>query len=300
MNKLIVILGPTGVGKTNIGLRLAEKFACPIVSSDSRQIFQELKIGTAAPSQEEMKRVAHYFVGTHSIFDNYSAGQYEEEAMALLNNLFQKNEVVLLVGGSMMYIDAVCNGMDDIPQVKPEIREFWQKEFAEKGLEFIQNELKRLDEKHYKEVDLQNPKRMLHALEICTQTGRTFSEFRTGEKKQRNFEIIKIGLNRPREELYNRINERVDIMMEQGLLQEAQPFYPHKHLNTLNTVGYKELYRYLDGEWTLEFAINMIKQDSRHYAKRQLTWFNRDKDIHWFHPSQEEEIIQFIDQKTQF
>lgn len=300
MNKLIVILGPTGVGKTNISLRLAEKFACPIVSSDSRQIFQELKIGTAAPSHEEMKRVAHYFVGTHSIFDNYSAGQYEEEAMVLLNNLFQKNEVVLLVGGSMMYIDAVCNGMDDIPQVKPEIREFWQKEFAEKGLEFIQNELKRLDEKHYKEVDSQNPKRMLHALEICTQTGRTFSEFRTGEKKQRNFEIIKIGLNRPREELYNRINERVDIMMEQGLLQEAQPFYPHKHLNTLNTVGYKELYRYLDGEWTLEFAVNMIKQDSRHYAKRQLTWFNRDKDIHWFHPSQEEEIIQFIDQKTQF
>lgn len=300
MNKLIVILGPTGVGKTNISLRLAEKFACPIVSSDSRQIFQELKIGTAAPSQEEMKRVAHYFVGTHSIFDNYSAGQYEEEAMALLNNLFQKNEVVLLVGGSMMYIDAVCNGMDDIPQVKPEIREFWQKEFAEKGLEFIQNELKRLDEKHYTEVDLQNPKRLLHALEICTQTGRTFSEFRTGEKKQRNFEIIKIGLNRPREELYNRINERVDSMMEQGLLQEAQPFYPHKHLNTLNTVGYKELYRYLDGEWTLEFAVNMIKQDSRHYAKRQLTWFNRDKDIHWFHPSQEEEIIQFIDQKTQF
>ena len=278
-------------------MRLAEKFNCPIVSSDSRQIFRELRIGTASPDEDELKRVKHYFIGTHSIFDNYSAGQYEEDAIKLLNELFKTNNVVLLVGGSMMYIDAVCNGMDDIPQVKPEIREFWQKEFTEKGLEFIQLELKRLDEKHYAEVDLQNPKRILHALEICTQTGKSFSEFRTGERKKRDFEILKIGLNRPREELYERINQRVDMMMQQGLLEEARPFYPHKHLNTLNTVGYKELYKFLDGEWTLDFAVNMIKQDSRRYAKRQLTWFNRDQEINWFHPEKEEEIIEFIDNK---
>ncbi|MGC3979346.1 MAG: tRNA (adenosine(37)-N6)-dimethylallyltransferase MiaA [Paludibacteraceae bacterium] len=297
MKTLIVILGPTGVGKTGISLRLAGKFGCPIVSSDSRQIFCELRIGTASPDEDELKRAKHYFIGTHSIFDNYSAGQYEEDAIKLLNELFKTNDVVLFVGGSMMYIDAVCNGMDDIPQVKPEIRELWQKKFAEKGLEFIQNELKRLDEKHYGEVDLQNPKRVLHALEICTQTGLTFSEFRTGERKKRNFEILKIGLNRPREELYERINKRVNMMMQQGLLDEARPFYPHKHLNTLNTVGYKELYKYMDGDWTLDFAVNMIKQDSRHYAKRQLTWFNRDKDIYWFHPDNEEEIIEFINNK---
>ena len=297
MKTLIVILGPTGVGKTNISLQLAEKFGCPIVSSDSRQIFRELKIGTASPAEKELSRVKHYFIGTHSIFDNYSAGLYEEDAIKLLNELFKKNDVVLLVGGSMMYIDAVCNGMDDIPNVKPEIRAFWQKEYTEKGLEFIQNELKRLDERHYTEVDLQNPKRIVHALEICTQTGKTFSEFRTGEKKKRDFEILKIGLNRPRAELYERINQRVDIMMQDGLLEEAKPFYPHKQLNTLNTVGYKELYKYMDGEWTLDFAVNMIKQDSRHYAKRQLTWFNRDEVIHWFHPQEEEKIIHFIDEK---
>lgn len=278
-------------------MRLAEKFNCPIVSSDSRQIFRELRIGTASPDEDELKRVKHYFIGTHSIFDNYSAGQYEEDAIKLLNELFKTNNVVLLVGGSMMYIDAVCNGMDDIPQVKPGIREFWQKEFTEKGLEFIQLELKRLDEKHHAEVDLQNPKRILHALEICTQTGKSFSEFRTGERKKRDFEILKIGLNRPREELYERINQRVDMMMQQGLLEEARPFYPHKHLNTLNTVGYKELYKFFDGEWTLDFAVNMIKQDSRRYAKRQLTWFNRDQEINWFHPEKEEEIIEFIDNK---
>ncbi|VBB48149.1 tRNA dimethylallyltransferase 1 [uncultured Paludibacter sp.] len=297
LKTLIVILGPTGVGKTDISLHLAEKYRCPIISSDSRQIFKELKIGTAAPAEEEFKRVKHYFIGTHSIFDTYSAGRYEEDAIKLLNKLFKMHDVVLLVGGSMMYIDAVCNGMDNIPQVKSEIRRFWQKEYAEKGLEFIQNELKRLDEKHYSEVDLKNPKRILHALEICTQTGKTFSEFRTGHRKQRDFNIIKIGLNRPRTELYERINQRVDMMMQQGLLDEARPLYPYKHLNTLNTVGYKELYKYLDGDWTLDFAVNMIKQDSRHYAKRQLTWFNRDTEIHWFHPEEEEKIISFIDEK---
>ena len=198
----------------------------------------------------------------------------------------------------MMYIDAICKGFDDIPSVKPEIREFWQKEYAAKGLEYIQNELKRLDEKHYHEVDLKNPKRIMHALEICSMTGRPYSELRTGGKKMRNFTILKIGLTRPRAKLYERINKRVDQMVEQGLVEEAHRFYPHKHMNTLNTVGYKELFAHWDGEYDLEHAINLIKQDSRRYAKRQMTWFNRDAEINWFHPDEEEKIIQFITTNT--
>lgn len=299
MPTLIVILGPTGVGKTNISLRLAEKFGCPIVSSDSRQFYRELKIGTAAPTDEELKRVKHYFIGTHSIFDEYNAGQYEIDAIKLLDELFQKHDVVLLVGGSMMYIDAVCKGFDDIPSVDAETREFWQKEYAEKGLEFIQNELKRLDEKHYHEVDLKNPKRVIHALEICTMAEKPYSDLRTGERKKRNFDILKIGLNRPRPELYERINLRVDKMVENGLIEEARQYYEFKHLNTLNTVGYKELFTHWDGEFDLNFAINLIKQDSRRYAKRQLTWFNRDDEINWFHPEDENLVIQFIENRLQ-
>lgn len=291
---LLVVLGPTGVGKTNISLRLAEHFGCPIVSSDSRQFYRELKIGTAAPTEEQLHRVKHYFIGSHSIFDEYNAGQYEQDAIQLLDELFKENDVVMLVGGSMMYIDAVCNGMDDIPTVDVETREFWQKQFAENGLAFIQNELKQLDPKHYEQVDIQNPKRVIHALEICSMTGKPYSDLRTGERKLRNFNIIKIGLNRPRPELYERINARVDEMMAEGLLKEAEQFYPHKQLNTLNTVGYKELYEFMDGNWTLDFAINMIKQDSRRYAKRQLTWFNRDKEIKWFLPEEEEEILKYV------
>jgi len=295
---LLVILGPTGVGKTNISLRLAEHFGCPIVSSDSRQFYRELKIGTAAPTEAELQRVKHYFIGSHSIFDEYNAGQYEQDAIQLLEELFKENDVVMLVGGSMMYIDAVCNGMDDIPTVDVETREFWQQQFAEKGLEFIQNELKKLDPKHYVQVDIQNPKRILHALEICSMTGKPYSDLRTGERKQRNFNILKIGLNRPRPELYDRINRRVDEMMAEGLLKEAEQFYPHKLLNTLNTVGYKEIYEFIDGNWTLDFAVNMIKQDSRRYAKRQLTWFNRDKEIRWFTPEEEEEILEYVEGGT--
>jgi len=291
---LLVILGPTGVGKTNISLRLAEHFGCPIVSSDSRQFYRELKIGTAAPTDEQLRRVQHYFIGSHSIFDEYNAGQYEQDAIQLLDELFQKRDVVMLVGGSMMYIDAVCNGMDDIPTVDAETRAYWQKQYADFGLEYIQKELKRLDPVHYEQVDLQNPKRIIHALEICSMTGKPYSDLRTGERKQRNFNILKIGLNRPRPELYERINQRVDEMMAEGLLQEAEQFYPFKQLNTLNTVGYKELYEYLDGTWTLDFAVNMIKQDSRRYAKRQLTWFNRDKEIKWFEPEEEERILEYI------
>jgi tRNA dimethylallyltransferase len=291
---LIVILGPTGVGKTNISLRLADYFNCPVVSSDSRQFYRELKIGTAAPTDLELQRAKHYFIGSHSIFDEYNAGQYELDAIQLLEKLFQTNHFVLLVGGSMMYIDAVCKGLDDIPAVDAEVRLFWQNQFAEKGLEFIQNELLKLDPKHYGEVDLQNPKRILHALEICSMTGKPYSDLRSGVPKVRNFNIVKIGLNRPRPELYERINKRIDIMMEQGLLQEVEQFYPQRELNTLNTVGYKELYEYMNGNWSLDFAVSMIKQDSRRYAKRQLTWFNRDENITWFHPDEEENVLEFV------
>ena len=294
---LLVLLGPTGVGKTNISLRLAERFGCPIVSSDSRQFYRELKIGTAAPTEQQLSRVKHYFIGSHSILDDYSAGQYELDAMKLFGELFQSHRVLMLVGGSMMYIDAICNGIDDIPNVNAETRQYWLDTYADKGLNYIQEELKRLDPKHYEEVDLQNHKRVLHALEICSITGKTFSDIRTGKRKERPFNILKIGLNRSREELYEQINSRVDEMMAEGLLQEAEKFYEHRQLNTLNAVGYKELYEYMDGSRSLEFAVNMIKQDSRRYAKRQLTWFNRDKEIHWFHPDNETEILEFVHSK---
>jgi tRNA dimethylallyltransferase len=291
---LLVILGPTGVGKTDISLKLASQFNCPIISSDSRQFYRELKIGTAAPTEEQLSRVPHYFIGSHSVFDEYNAGQYELDVIELLDNLFQLNNVILLVGGSMMYIDAVCNGIDNIPKIDDDTRAFWKKEYNDFGLEFIQKKLKELDPKHYNEVDLQNPKRIIHALEICSITGRTFSELRTGQHKNRSFNIIKIGLYIPRQELYNRINNRVDQMMKHGLLEEAKQFYQYRHLNTLNTVGYKELFEYINGIQSLDFAVNMIKQDTRHYAKRQLSWFNRDKEIQWFQPNEEENISKFI------
>ena len=291
---LLVILGPTGVGKTNISLRLAEQLDCPIVSSDSRQFYRELKIGTATPSEMQLKRVKHYFIGTHSIHDEYNAGQYEKDAIQLLDELFKRHNVVMLVGGSMMYIDAICNGMDDIPNVDSVTRTFWQKQYADFGLEFIQNELKRLDPEHYAIVDCKNPKRIIHALEICSMTGEPYTNLRTGQRKLRNFNIVKIGLNRTRPELYDRINARVDEMMAEGLLQEAEKFYEFKRLNTLNTVGYKELYEYMDGKTTLDFAVNMIKQDPRRYAKRQMTWFNRDKEILWFHPDELESKLESV------
>ncbi len=284
--KLIVLLGPTGVGKTEISLRMAEHYGCPIISSDSRQIFRELKIGTAAATEEQMERVKHYFVGTHSIHDAYSAGQYEEDAMALIEELFGAHDTLMLVGGSMMYIDAICKGFDKIPAVTAELRESLRKEYEEKGLVWLQGELERLDPVHYARVDQMNPKRMLHALEVCMGTGQPYSSYCTGEKKERPFKIVKIGLNRPRPELYERINQRVEEMMEEGLLDEAKPYFEYRHLNSLNTVGYKELYSYMDGTWTLDFAVNMIKQDSRRYAKRQLTWFNADKEIQWYHPDE--------------
>jgi tRNA dimethylallyltransferase len=294
---LFVILGPTGVGKTNISIKLAELLGCPIISSDSRQFYSELKIGTAAPTDLELRRVKHFFIGSHSIHDEYNAGQYEQDVIQLTEQLFETTQAAMLVGGSMMYIDAVCNGMDDIPSVPVEVRDGWLKVFEENGLEYIQQRLMELDPVHYEQVDLKNPKRILHALEICSVTGKPYSALRTGVKKERPFQIIKIGLNRPRAELYERINQRVDVMMVDGLLEEAKRYFEFRRLNTLNTVGYKEIYEYMLGNWTLEHAVEMIKQDSRRYAKRQLTWFNRDSDIHWFHPDDEDQIIDFVKEK---
>lgn len=296
MKTLLVLLGPTGVGKTDISIRLAQHFSCPIVSSDSRQIFREMKIGTAIPEAWQLEKVRHYFIGTHSVHQKYNAGIYEQEAIELLEKLFFNNDVVLLAGGSMLYIDIVCHGMDDIPSVDAETRNYWQQIFETNGLTFIQEELKRLDPMHYSKVDLSNYKRVLHALEICSIAGKPFSTLRTGLQRERPFRILKIGLTREREELYRRINTRVDLMMHEGLLEEARELLPFKNLNALNTVGYKELFGYFEGEHDLETAVNKIKKNTRVYARKQLTWFKRDENIRWFHPDQENEILQYINQ----
>lgn len=279
--KLIILLGPTGVGKTELSLQMAEELETEIISCDSRQMYREMKIGTAAPTEEELKRVPHHFIGHLSIHDYYSCGRFEIDALAKCNELFQKHDTVIMTGGSMLYIDAVCKGIDDIPNIDEELRQSLLERYQNEGIENIRQELKILDPDYYKIVDLQNHKRIIHALEVCIQSGKPYSSFRSETKKERPFVIEKIGLNRPREILYNRINERVDIMMENGLLEEARNLYSFKGLNALNTVGYKELFNYFDGTWTLDFAIQMIKQNSRRYAKKQLTWFNRDPEIAW-------------------
>lgn len=296
---LLVIIGPTGVGKTELSLRIAENFGTEIVSADSRQLYANLKIGTAAPTPEELQRVPHHFIGTLQLTDYYSAAQYEEDALKLLDRLYQTKDVVILTGGSMMYVDAVCKGIDDIPTVDEETRKTLLERYEKEGLEQLCAELKLLDPDYYKIVDLKNHKRVIHALEICYMTGKTYTSFRTQEKKTRPFRMIKIGLTRDREELYARINQRVDIMMEQGLLDEVKQVYPYRQLNSLNTVGYKELFNYLDGEWALPFAIDKIKQNSRIYSRKQMTWFKRDEEIRWFHPNQEEDILTYIKQKIQ-
>lgn len=291
---LVILLGPTGVGKTELCLSLAEELNTEIVSCDSRQFFRELKIGTAAPTEAQMQRVKHHLVGNLSIFDYYSCGRFEIDALKKLDELFQSKEVVLMTGGSMLYIDAICKGIDDIPNVDQELRDSLHERYANEGIDNILAELKLLDPEYYDMVDKKNHKRIIHALEICLTSGKTFSSFRKETAKERPFDIIKIGLNLPREELYERINRRVDIMFEEGLMEEAKTYYPHRNLNSLNTVGYKELFEYFDGNWDLDFAKNMIKQNSRRYAKKQLTWFNRDKGINWFRPDQQEEILSFL------
>lgn len=293
-HNLIVLVGPTGVGKTELSLNIAEAYNSPIISADSRQLYSDLKIGTAAPTAEQMKRVKHYFVGTLQLTDYYSAAQYEMEVVKVLDGLFQEKNTILLTGGSMMYVDAVCKGIDDIPTVDNDTREMMMEKYEKQGLEQLCNELKLLDPEYYSIVDLKNPKRVIHALEICYMTGKTYTSFRTGNKKERPFNIIKIGLSREREELYERINKRVDIMIEEGLIDEVKSVYEHKNLNSLNTVGYKEIIKYLDGEWDLQFAIEKIKQNSRIYSRKQMTWFKRDEEIKWFHPDNVKEIMEYI------
>lgn len=294
---LIVLIGPTGVGKTDLSIKIAEKYGSPIISADSRQLYSDLKIGTAAPTEEYLKRVKHYFVGTLKLTDYYSAAQYESEVISLLEELFKSNNTILLTGGSMMYIDAICKGIDDIPTVDSETRQMMMEKYEKEGLDRLCAELKLLDPEYYSTVDLKNPKRVIHALEICYMTGKTYTSFRTGNKKQRPFDIIKIGLCRDREELYERINKRVDIMIKEGLVDEVKSVYEYRNLNSLNTVGYKEIIQYLEGKCTLEFAIEKIKQNSRIYSRKQMTWFKRDNDITWFHPDKEEKIMEFIESK---
>lgn len=281
MKQLLVLLGPTGVGKTEWSIRMAEQLGVPIVSADSRQLYRGLIIGTAAPTEEQLKRVPHHLVGILSPNDYYSASEYENEALSVINKLHKQHDTVILTGGSMMYIDAICKGIDIMPDIDQELRNDISKMYHEEGLDPIRQKLKLLDPIYYDQVDLKNTQRVIHALEVCIMTGKPYSSFRLNTIKERPFEIIKVGFNRPRPELYDRINKRVDEMIKDGLEEEARQLYPMKHLNSLNTVGYKEMFEYFDGNWTLEEAIDKIKQHSRNYARKQLSWFNRDKSIKW-------------------
>lgn len=289
---LIVITGPTGVGKTEATLRIAEHFNVPVINADSRQIFSEIPIGTAAPTAEQQLRVQHYFVGNHHLEDYYSASLYEQDVLNIINS--QHTPISLLSGGSMMYIDAVCNGIDDIPTILPEIREEMMKRLETEGLEQMCNLLRELDPEHWKIVDRNNPRRVIHALEICIQTGKTYTSFRSNTIKDRPFNIIKVGLNRDRDELYNRINQRVLDMIEEGMIEEALQVYPKRTLNSLNTVGYKELFEYLDGLTTLDEAIFKIQSNTRRYARKQLTWYKKDTAFQWFNPDNIEEILNYV------
>jgi tRNA dimethylallyltransferase len=292
-NTLVVITGPTAVGKTALTIELARHYHTPVINADSRQIYRELRIGTAAPSEEQLQQAKHYFVGNKSIHDYYNASMYEQDVLEILKE--EPSDTNILSGGSMMYIDAVCNGIDDIPTVREDIREEMKRRYEKEGLEALCEDLRRLDPEHYAIVDRQNYRRVIHALEICYQTGRTYTSFRTQSKKERPFRIVKIGLNRDRDELYNRINARVDAMMEQGLLHEAESLYDQRQLNALNTVGYKEMFDYMDGRWSLDEAVERMKGNTRRYARKQLTWFKRDEEVRWFHPDQIDEILNYIE-----
>lgn len=291
---LIVLLGPTAVGKTALSLRLAQQFDSPIISADSRQLYRDIPIITAAPTAEEQARVPHYFVGTLGLTDYYSAARYEEEVLTLLDRHFQTHDVALLTGGSMMYIDAVCDGIDDIPTVDDATRTLLMERYQAEGLEALAAELRLLDPEYYAQCDIRNPKRVIHALEICYMTGTTYTSFRVRKKKVRPFRILKIGLQREREDLFDRINRRVTQMVEQGALEEVRRVMPFRTENSLNTVGVKELLNVIDGEWELNFALDRLRKNTRVYAKKQMTWFKKDDTIHWFHPSQEAEILDFV------
>lgn len=294
---LIVITGPTGVGKTDLSIELAEHYGTEIINADSRQIYAEMSIGTAAPIKEQMERVKHHFVATKHIGDYYSASMYEQEVLKLLDADGQENEIMILSGGSMLYIDAVCNGIDDIPTIRDDIRQMMKQRLANEGLEALVEELKQLDPEYGRIVDEHNTRRVIHALEICHQTGSTYTSFRTGKKKQRPFRIIKIGLTCQRELLYERINQRVVRMIEAGLVEEVRSLLPYRHENALNTVGYKEIFKYIDGEISLDEAIRQIQSNSRQYARKQLTWYKRDEEMKWFENAKAEDIIEYINNR---
>ena len=301
MGRLVVLLGPTGVGKTALSYAIADHLQSPVISADSRQLYRDMRIGTAAPTDEQLRRCPHYFIGTLAVGDYYSAAMYEADVLRLTQQLFPTHPSLLLTGGSMMYIDVVCNGIDDIPTVDADTRNMLLERYQNEGLEPLVQELRLLDPDYYAIVDPKNPKRVLHALEICYMTGRTYTSFRTRSCRPRPFSVLKIGLTRPREELYARINARVDQMMADGLLDEARRLFDNHPWgdgpipNALNTVGYKELFAYFRGEWTLDFAIEKIKQDTRIYSRKQMTWFRRDPAIHWFNPEAQDDILAFID-----
>ena len=301
---LIVILGPTAVGKTELTLSIAEELGCPILNCDSRQIYRGMRIGTAAPTEEQLERAKHYFVGQLSLNDYYSAAKYEQDVLQLTSELYKKHDTLILSGGSMMYIDAVCNGIDDIPTVTEEVRTHLAQRLQNEGPDILLEELRLVDPEHYDNVDRKNTKRVVHALEIFYTTGKPYSSFLTRKTlrssedarkhPKRPFRILKIGLNRPREELFERINTRVDNMINSGLLRETMSLMPYRHENALNTVGYKEMFNVLDGTWELPMAIERMKKNTRVYAKKQLTWFLHDKSISWFHPDQHKEVMDFI------
>jgi tRNA dimethylallyltransferase len=296
---LIVIAGPTAIGKTALGIQLAKQFHTDIISADSRQFFKEMSIGTAKPSAAEMQDIKHHFIDSHSITETYNVGKYETEAIALLDQLFQTKDIVIMVGGSGLYIDAVCKGFDELPEADEAIRMKINTMLQNEGIESLQNLLKELDPVYYSQVDLNNPQRLCRALEVCLTSGKPYSTLREGKTRKRNFEIIKIGLNTSRDVLYSRINQRVDEMMAHGLLDEVKKLLPFKDSNALQTVGYKEIFDHLENNTDLKTAIELIKQNTRKFAKRQLTWFKRDTEMKWFEPDQAKEIIDYIDSKLE-
>jgi tRNA dimethylallyltransferase len=295
---LVVITGPTAIGKTNVSVRVARHFNTEIISADSRQLYREMRIGTAVPEAEGLEGIPHHFIHTHSIHDYYNASRFEEEVLATLDLLYTNHDLVVMTGGSMLYVDAVCNGIDDLPAIDMEIRNQLIRKFETGGIDSLRFELKRLDPEYYSEVDLKNHKRLLHALEICLMTGKTYSSFRTQSRKERPFHILKIGLNTRRELLYDRINMRVDRMVAEGLEEEARILFPFRHINALNTVGYREWFDHFEGLLTREETIEKIKSNTRRYARKQLTWFKRDPDMHWFDISETHKIIPFIEQQS--
>jgi len=300
MKTLIVIAGPTGVGKTDISIDIAKHFNTQIISADSRQIYEGLIVATAQPSAQQLTEVKHYMIGCKLVYEPYNAGKFEIEVIDILNTIFQNNQVALMVGGSGLYIDAVCNGIDDLPKTDFDLRNQLIQQFENEGIESIRTMLKKLDPEYYNQVDLRNSKRILKALEVSLLTGKPYSSFRTQTHKKRDFMIIKIGFDRNREELYERINKRVEIMVDDGLVDEARKFWNDesaRKLNALNTVGYKELFAHFSGQLSLLEAIERIQANSRKYARKQLTWFHRDKSIAWFHPNEKDSVIKYLNEK---